>query len=206
MKRGLQSAEMVEHFRLRVTSTAHSATICRHRTVSAGAEQRGRLTELGIYRESGHEHFSGSLVILILNLNGEVVQMLRAEDHAQSARGNPLTICICRDTAAAAVWNEQALIASKEIILCEALIDGLTFWCAGYPNVTTIYGVNNFTDELRAALKQHGTKRIYIAYDRDDAGARAAQAHGEELMQMGIECFRVQFFRKASGTQTNTLA
>ena len=86
----------------------------------------------------------------------------------------------------------------------EALIDALTFWGAGYRNVTTIYGVNNFTDELRAALKQHGTKRIYIAYDRDDAGTRAAQAHGEELMQMGIECFRVQL-RKAR-TRTNTLA
>jgi hypothetical protein len=59
--------------------------------------------------------------------------------------------------------------------------------------VTTIYGVNNFTDELRAAFQQHGTKRIYIAYDRDDAGERAAQAHSEELMAIGIECFRVQF-------------
>ena len=38
------------------------------------------------------------------------------------------------------VWNEEALVASKEIILCEALIDALTFWCAGYRNVTTITG------------------------------------------------------------------
>jgi hypothetical protein len=29
------------------------------------------------------------------------------------------------------VWNEEALIASKEIILCESIIDALTFWCAG---------------------------------------------------------------------------
>lgn len=34
------------------------------------------------------------------------------------------------------VWNIEALKASKEIILCEALIDALTFWCAGYRNVT----------------------------------------------------------------------
>ena len=86
------------------------------------------------------------------------------------------------------------MIASKEIILCEALIDALTFWCAGYRNVTTIYGVNNFTDEISARhSSKHGTKRIYIAYDRDEPEQRAAQAHSEELMQMGIECFRVQF-------------
>ena len=55
------------------------------------------------------------------------------------------------------VWNEAALMASKEIILCEALIDALTFWCAGYRNVTTSYGVNGFTEEHRAAFQKHGT-------------------------------------------------
>ncbi len=43
------------------------------------------------------------------------------------------------------MWNEEALEASKEIILCEALIDALTFWCAGYRNVIASYGVNGFT-------------------------------------------------------------
>ena len=34
---------------------------------------------------------------------------------------------------------------------------------------------------------------MYIAYDRDDAGEKAATKHAEELMAIGIECFRVQF-------------
>ena len=168
VKRGLKSAEMVEHFRLGYSNR----TLGYHLPESnrlAGAEQRGRLTELGIYRESGHEHFSGSLVIPILNLNGEVVQMYGRKITPNLRAGTPDHLYLPGPLRG--VWNEQALIASKEIILCEALIDALTFWCAGYRNVTTIYGVNNFTDELRAALKQHGTKRIYIAYDRDDAGA-----------------------------------
>ena len=91
------------------------------------------------------------------------------------------------------MWNEEALAVSKEIILCEALIDALTFWCAGYRHVTASYGINGFTDEHRAAFKKYGTKKIYIAYDRDDAGERAAQELAEELMATGIECFRVQF-------------
>ena len=56
------------------------------------------------------------------------------------------------------VWNEAALVASKEIILCESLIDALTFWCADYRNVTTSYGVNGFTEEHRAAFQKHGTE------------------------------------------------
>ncbi len=200
VKRGLKSAEMLEHFRLGFSNR----TLGYHMPASnrlAGAEQRGRLIQLGIYRESGHEHFSGSLVIPILNLNGEVVQMYGRKITTNLRAGTPDHLYLPGPLRG--VWNEQALIASKEIILCEALIDALTFWCAGYRNVTTIYGVNNFTDELRAAFQKHGTKRIYLAYDRDEAGERAAQEHSEELMAMGIECYRVQFPR---GQDTNEFA
>ena len=87
--------------------------------------------------------------------------------------------------AHAGVWNEEALIASKEIILCEALIDALTFWVAGYRNVTASYGVNGFTADHRAAFEKHGTERVYIAYDRDEAGNKAAAKLAEELMRDG---------------------
>src|SRR5512142_520405 len=35
-----------------------------------GADLRGRLTRLGVYRESGHEHFAGSLVVPVLGGDG----------------------------------------------------------------------------------------------------------------------------------------
>ena len=91
------------------------------------------------------------------------------------------------------MWNEAALEASKEVVLCESLIDALTFWCAGFRNVTASYGVNGFTDDHREAFRKHGVKRVLIAYDRDEAGDKAAAALADELMAMGIECFRVLF-------------
>ena len=91
------------------------------------------------------------------------------------------------------MWNEAALEASKEIILCEALIDALTFWVAGYRQVTASYGVNGFTEDHRAAFERHGTERVYIAYDRDEAGDKAAAKLAEEMLAMGIECFRIEF-------------
>jgi len=191
IKRGLKSSEMVEHFRLGYSNRSLGYHIPLSNRL-AGAAQRSKLRELGIYRDR-HEHFAGSLVIPILNLDGEVVQMYGRKINDNLRAGTPDHLYL--PGGMRGVWNERALIASKEIILCEALIDALTFWCAGYRNVTAIYGVNNFIDELRAALKHHGTKRIYIAYDRDDAGDKAAQAHSQELIEMGIECFRVQFPR-----------
>jgi hypothetical protein len=91
------------------------------------------------------------------------------------------------------VWNEEALLASREIILCESVIDALTFWCAGLRNVTTSYGVNGFTEDHRAAFQQHGTRNVWIAYDRDEAGDTAAERLKEELSGMGIGSHRVLF-------------
>ena len=76
------------------------------------------------------------------------------------------------------MWNEEALIASKEIILCEALIDALTFWVAGYRNVTASYGVNGFTADHRAAFERHGTERVYIAYDARRCGRQSRREAG----------------------------
>ena len=191
IQRGLRSSEMVEQFKLGFSN--RSLNYClQDKNRIEGLRQRGRLEELGILREkSGHEHFVGSLVIPILNLNGDVVQMYgrKVNDHLRPGTEYHLYLPGPRN----GVWNEPALIASKEIILCEALIDALTFWCAGYRNVTTSYGVNGFNDAHREAFQKHGTGRVYIAYDRDDAGEKAAAKHAEELMAIGIECFRVQF-------------
>jgi hypothetical protein len=91
------------------------------------------------------------------------------------------------------VWNESSLAANEEVILCESIIDALTFWCAGFRNVTCSYGVNGFTPDHLAAFKRCGTKRVLIAYDRDDAGETAAEKLHPQLSAEGFECFRVQF-------------
>jgi DNA primase catalytic core len=191
IKRGLQSAEMVERFRLGFANRTLNYRLPDKNRV-AGAEQRGRLEALGIFREnSGHEHFVGSLVIPIFNLDGQVVQMYGRKINSHLRAGTDYHLYLPGPRRG--VWNEEALVASKEIILCEALIDALTFWCAGFRNVTTSYGVNGFNDYHREAFQKHGTKKIYIAYDRDEAGDQAALKHADELMEMGIECLRVQF-------------
>jgi DNA primase catalytic core len=72
--RGLKSSEMIGHFRLGFANRTLGYHLPQANR-AAGAAQRGRLQELGILRESGHEHFRGSLVIPIFNRDGEVMQM-----------------------------------------------------------------------------------------------------------------------------------
>jgi DNA primase catalytic core len=188
--RGLKSAEMVERFRLGFANRTLGLCLPAKNRAD-GAAVRGRLEELGIYRKSGHEHFNGSLVIPVINPAGDVTEMYGRKINDNLRGGTDYHLYLKGQHRG--VWNEEALIASKEIILCEALIDALTFWCAGYRNVTASYGVNGFTADHRAAFEKHGTKRVYIAYDHDEAGNKAAAKLAEELMGMGVECFRVEF-------------
>src|SRR5471030_3032203 len=69
----------------------------------------------------------------------------------------------------------------------------MTFWCAGFRNVISAYGVNGFSQDHWQALKHHGTQRVVIAFDRDPAGDTAAEKLAEELRSAGIEVFRLLF-------------
>ncbi len=91
------------------------------------------------------------------------------------------------------MWNLAALAASDEVIVCESLIDALTFWCAGFRHVTASYGAGGFTAGHQHALAEHGVRRVLIAYDRDDGGDKAAAELSASLMADGIECFRITF-------------
>jgi DNA primase len=160
----------------------------------AGASIRAQLERLGLYRESGHEHFNGSLIVPVFDEDGNVTEVYGRKLLDNLRAGTPKHLYLpAREGRGRGVFNVAALAASKEIILCEALIDALTFWCADYRNVTSSYGVEGFTEEHVAAFKRYGTQRVLIAYDRDDAGERGAAKVAEQLMAEGIECFRVQF-------------
>ncbi|MEO8024773.1 toprim domain-containing protein, partial [Polaromonas sp.] len=157
-----------------------------------------QLQRVGIYRDTGREHFNGSLVIPVLDAHGQVRELYGRKIGERLRPGTPLHLYLPMNESRAegggrGVFNLDAFKATKEIIVCEAIIDALTFWCAGYRNVTTAYGVEGFTSELLQAMKEHGTERVLIAYDRDDAGERAATKLAGMLIAEGMECFRIEF-------------
>ena len=190
--RGLRSSEMVERFRLGFANRTLGLRLpAKNR--QAGEALRGRLTELGVIRASGHEHLNGSLVIPVFDESGGVVEMYGRKITPGLRKGTPVHLYLPGPHRG--VWNPEALVASKEMILCESLIDALTFWCAGYRNVTASYGVEGFTADHLAGFRRHGTERVLIAYDRDEAGDRAAKKLSETLSGEGIATYRVQFPR-----------
>jgi DNA primase catalytic core len=190
--RGLKHPEAIDRFKLGYANRTLGYRLpAKNR--KAGAKIRGRLQRLGIYRKSGHEHFNGSLVIPVFGVGQRVVEIYGRKISPRLREGTPLHLYLPGPHRG--VWNEEALSAADELILCESLIDALTFWCAGFRNVTTSYGIEGFTLAHLEAFKRSRVRRVLIAYDRDGAGDRVAQALGDKLMAEGIECFRIQFPR-----------
>ena len=201
--RGLVHPELVAHFKLGVADRTLGLRLP-EKNRKAGADIRSQLHKIGLIRDSGHEHFNGSLVVPVFDEAGNVVEVYGRKLLDNLRAGTPKHLYLpAREGRSRGVFNVAALATSKEVILCEALIDALTFWCAGFRNVTAAYGIEGFTDEHVSAFKRHGTERVLIAYDRDDAGERGAAKVAEALLAQGIECFRVQF---PKGMDTNEYA
>jgi len=189
--RGLKNAELINRFKLGHANRSLAYRLP-DKNRQAGAEIRGQLQEIGILRKSGHEHFNGSLVVPVMDENGIITEVYGRKLLGNRLRkGTPQHLYLPGPHQG--IWNIEALKTSKEIILCEALIDAMTFWVHGFINVTSSYGTSGFTDDHLAAFKQYGVERVLIAYDRDEAGNQAAEKLLKLLTKNGIDCFRIQF-------------
>jgi len=186
-KRGLWHEEALKRFRIGFADRTLGLTLP-HKNRKDGAEIRTRLQRLGIYRESGHEHFNGSLVFPVLDDGGAVSEIYGRKVSKQKSGINHLYL----PGPHRGIWNPGCL-KSPEVILTESVIDALTFWVNGFENVTCIYGTEGFTGDHLEAFKRHKTQKIYLAYDRDKAGDRAAERDASRLQSIGVECFRVHF-------------
>ena len=190
-RRGIKSDEAIDRFKLGFANRTLGLRLpAKNR--KEGEELRSRLAKLGVLRqETGHEHFNGSLVMPIFDAAGDVVEIYGRKITPNLRPGTPLHLYLPGPHRG--LWNLDALRESKTIILCEALIDALTFWCAGVCNVTASYGVGGFTTEHLEAMKSYGTEHVLIAYDRDEAGDRAADALAKQLIAAGIAVSRIEF-------------
>jgi len=189
-KRGIADDEAIHRFRLGYANRTLGLRLPKANR-RLGAELRGRLAELGVLRSSGHEHLAGSLTIPVFDEQGRVTELYGRKVNDSLRKGTAYHLYLPGPHRG--VWNLAALRDSKEVILCESLIDALTFWVHGFHHVTASYGTNGFTDEMLQAFKAYGVKSVLIAYDRDKAGDTAAGKLADRLATEGLGCFRVLF-------------
>ncbi|QCO32047.1 toprim domain-containing protein [Leptospira interrogans] len=156
-----------------------------------GQEERRILSEYGILHERRNvEHFLGHVIFPLLDEEGN-----RSGIYGRNlGRKNELLARRHKYFSGphSGLWNREAF-QSKDLILCESVIDALTLYLNGIRNVTCSYGVEGYTQELHAEILKQKPKRVCIAYDNDTAGNEASKRLAIRLNQEGIPCYRVEF-------------
>ena len=157
-------------------------------TTADGKKLKSSLQQLGILRASGHEHLNGSVVIPLFDEHGNIVQMYGRKILDNLRKGTPDHLYL--GTELRGVFNGAALEHQTEILLCESILDALTFWSAGLRNVTCTFGTSNFTPDLWNFFKRIKPKRIILCFDNDEAGNAAALKYAPELAKIGAVVLR----------------
>lgn len=188
-KRGIYSPEIISKFKIGYSNRTLGLNLP-VKQVKSGLEIRTQLQQLGLYRNSGHEHFSGSVVFPIFDSSGNVSEIYGRKIRNNLRQGTAYHLYLPGPHAG--IFNPECLAADK-IILCESIIDALSFYTNGFTNVTTAYGVNGFSDELFKAIKESKAKKVIIAFDRDEAGDKSALKIADKLSAAGVACYRAQF-------------
>jgi len=188
-KRGIYSPEIIDKFKIGFSNRTIGLNLP-VKQVKSGLEIRTQLQQLGLYRDSGHEHFAGSVVFPIFDSSGNVSEIYGRKIRNNLRQGTAYHLYLPGPHAG--IFNPECL-AADELILCESIIDALSFYVNGFKNVTTAYGVNGFTDELFKAITDRKPKKVIIAFDRDEAGDKMAAKVADKLSAAGVACCRALF-------------
>lgn len=154
---------------------------------SSSSSEREALASSGLIRSTGHEHFNGCLTVPLVDEAGAVVGMYGRKLQRASQPRHLYLPGVRRG------FFNPAALSSSSVVLCEAIIDALSFIAAGQAAATCCYGVQGFSAELLQAFVRHGVKHVHIAFDADDAGDAAAVEVAVGLKAAGIASSRVLF-------------
>jgi DNA primase catalytic core len=149
--------------------------------------QGGRLGAL--FNEAGNERFYLRVVVPILDAEGVAVGLYGRSIQAEAEVRHLYLAGEHR-----AVWNGAAAGAyPEELIVTEAILDGLAVFAAGRRNVIAAYGAGGWTPRHEALVERHGVRKLIFAYDNDARGETASLETASSLDPKGIKCHRIKW-------------
>ncbi len=87
--RGLSHPELIERFRLGYADRTLGLRLP-EKTRKAGADIRSRLERIGLYRASGHEHLTGSIVVPVIDGQGLITEVYGRKIRNNLRAGTPM--------------------------------------------------------------------------------------------------------------------
>ena len=189
-RRGLDDDELIKTFRLGLADRSLGLRLPNN-AWKDGKQIRESLKASGIHRDNGREHLSGCIAVPLTGSDGKTINFYgrKITPDGKVVRGAPKHLYLPGPHRG--IFHPAAF-KNRDVILCEAILDALTFWRHGIKNVTSTYGTEGFTDELLQALIDNRVATVRLAFDADEAGERATAKVSEKLMAHGIECHRIK--------------
>lgn len=190
MKRGINESAIIDHFKLGYGNRTLGKNLPSKRSTD-GAKVRHNLFKTGFIRSSGHEHFNGALFVPIFDKAGNLVEAYGRKVNSGLRKGTDFHLFL--NDKPKGVLNLEVFPSTDELIICESIIDALTFWSMGFRNVTSFYKPDEHDTGLVEALKEHKIKRVLIAFDRDVEGENGTKSLVDKIQPLNIECYRIKF-------------
>lgn len=182
-QRGVTNSQVIDRFRVGYADRTLGPLIP-SKQVKAGRELRERLVALGLYRESGHEHFNGCVVFPITAPDGtrRVLDIYGRKTLGEALRKGT-AIHLNLNDRREGVWNVEAFGAARgEVVLVPSLWDALTLWNWGYHNATCMFGPAALTDDHLAAFREFNVRRVVTTCPKVT----------DKLAEGGLEAFLVR--------------
>jgi hypothetical protein len=163
-------------------------------TTATGRAMKAQLQRIGILRKTGHEHLTGCVVFPVWECwpdgqTGRITEIYgrRITPPVRDAKPH-----LYLSGPHGGVWNEAGLKGERVWLLCESIIDALSFWVHGWHHVTASYGTNGFTPDHWKLLRDQRPDKVILCYDNDEAGNKAANELAQQLEPEGFEAWRVE--------------
>jgi DNA primase catalytic core len=144
-----------------------------------------------LFNEKGNERFYLRVVVPIFDETGVPVGLYGRSIQAESEVPH-----LYLGGEHRAVWNgAAAAVHPDELIVTEAILDGLALFTAGKKNVIAAYGTGGWTPRHDALVQKHGVRKLVFAFDNDEKGQgdTAARELAQMLDARGIRCHRVKW-------------
>lgn len=188
-KRRIDHPDVLKHFRLGFCDRTLGKRLPQ-KNRKEGAVLRASLQRLGILRHTGHELLRGSIVVPTIE-DGQVLQAYGRKVTPNLRAGTAQHVFLTKERTG--LFNMEAVRTSDELVLFPSFVDALTFWCAGYRNVTCPIDVNGYQEAHVSQLRQLGTQRALIAFAETAEGHQHAERLAEMLTAAGIDTYRIAF-------------
>ena len=184
-KRGINSPEAVSTFKIGFSDRTLGLKIPDSQR-KAGREIRTKLQETGLIKETGVETFRGCLTFPIFDENGNILQIYgRKVNYPKKG-----SVHVYLPGPKKGIWNTDVLKASEELIVCNSVMDALSFWCIGFRNVIASF---ESLHDLAEALRRYEVKKVFMACECLEKGDTEASALPEALSCMGADVYRISF-------------